>query len=383
MSDPVAAARALAPVAAEHAAAAERARRLPAPLVASLAEAGLFRLCVPAATGGLEAHPAVLVQAVEALARGDGAAGWCVAIGATSGLLAAYLPAERAREVFAEPSAIAGGVFAPRGRAVPADGGFRVSGRWPFASGCEHCDWLMGGCVVDEDGALQALPSGMPDVRLMLAPAREFTIHDTWHVAGLRATGSHDIELRDAFVPAEMAASVITDPPRHDGTLYSFPLFGLLALAIAGVSLGIARGALDDLTAMAAAKVPTGGTRALAQRGTVQAEVARAEAALRAARALLLSAIDEAWEHALAAGDVGVEARTGLRLAATHAALTCADVAQSAYRLGGGSAIYETSPLQRRFRDAHVATQHAMVAPATYELTGRLLLGLETETSQL
>ncbi|TML98754.1 MAG: hypothetical protein E6G10_21890 [Actinobacteria bacterium] len=383
MSDPVAAARALAPVAAEHAAAAERARRLPAPLVASLAEAGLFRLCVPAATGGLEAHPAVLVQAVEALARGDGAAGWCVAIGATSGLLAAYLPVERAREVFAEPSAIAGGVFAPRGRAVPADGGFRVSGRWPFASGCEHCDWLMGGCVVDEDGALQALPSGMPDVRLMLAPAREFTIHDTWHVAGLRATGSHDIELRDAFVPAEMAASVITDPPRHDGMLYAFPLFGLLALAIAGVSLGIARGALDDLTAMAAAKVPTGGTRALAQRGTVQAEVARAEAALRAARALLLSAIDEAWEHALAAGDVGVEARTGLRLAATHAALTCADVAQSAYRLGGGSAIYETSPLQRRFRDAHVATQHMLVAPATWELTGRLLLGQPTDTTQL
>src|SRR5206468_2765103 len=146
--------------------------------------------------------------------------------------------------IYERESAIAGGVFAPRGRALRVDGGFRVTGRWPFASGCEHCDWLMGGCVVDGgDGTLETLPNGMPDIRLMLAPADNVVIHDTWNVSGLRATGSHDIELADVFVGEEMAASVISDAPRHDGPLYAFPLFGLLALAIAGVSLGTARGA--------------------------------------------------------------------------------------------------------------------------------------------
>jgi alkylation response protein AidB-like acyl-CoA dehydrogenase len=235
----------------------------------------------------------------------------------------------------------------------------------------------MGGCVVDEGGGtLQTLPNGMPDVRLMLAPAEAFEIHDTWHVSGLRGTGSHDIELRDHFIPDAMAASVISDAPRHDGPLYAFPLFGLLALAIAGVGLGNARGALDDIAAMAT-KVPTGGRRALGERGAVQAEIARAEASLRAARALLFAAIDEAW------GAVDVERRTGLRLAATHATMEGAAVAETAYRLGGGSSIYETSPLQRRFRDAHAATQHMLVAPATWELTGRLLLGQPTDTTQL
>jgi alkylation response protein AidB-like acyl-CoA dehydrogenase len=378
MSDPVQAARALAPRAAEAAAASERERRLDAGLVAELAAAGFFRLCVPQAVGGLEAHPAVLVEVVEELARGDAAAGWCVAITATSGLLAAYVPEDAARAIYARPDAVAGGVFAPRGRAVRVDDGFRVTGRWPFASGCEHCHWLMGGCVVDRgDGELETLPNGMPDIRLMLAPADRFEIHDTWHVSGLRATGSHDIELRDEHVPDAMAASVISDTPRYDGPLYAFPLFGLLALAIAGVSLGIGRGALDDFAALAGAKVPTGGRRALAERGTVQAEIARAEASLRAARALLLEAIGAAW------GAVDVERRTGLRLAATHAVETGAAVAETAYRLGGGSALYESSPLQRRFRDANAATQHMLVAPATWELTGRLLLGTPTDTTQL
>jgi len=377
VTDPVEAARTLAADAAAAAAEGERARRLPSPLVRSLAEAGLFRLCVPAAVGGLEAPAATLVECVEALARGDAAAGWCVAISATSGLLAAYVPEDTARRLYSAETAIAGGVFAPRGRAVAVDGGFRVSGRWPFASGCEHCDWLMGGCVVDAGGGtLETLPNGMPDVRLMLAPAGEFDIHDTWHVAGLRATGSHDIELRDVFVPADMAASVISDTPRHAGPLYAFPLFGLLALAIAGVSLGIARGALDDF-AQLAAKVPTGGRRSLGRRGAVQADIARAEASVRAARALLLGAIEEAW------AGVDVERRAGLRLAATHAASECVRATETAYRHGGGSAIYESSPLQRRLRDAQTVTQHMLVAPSTWELTGRLLLGQPTDTTQL
>jgi alkylation response protein AidB-like acyl-CoA dehydrogenase len=371
VTDPVEAARRLAPTAAELAPAAERDRRLAEPLVAALADAGLFRLCVPAAAGGLEAHPGTLVAAVRALAAGDAAAGWCVAIAATSGLVAGYLPEAAAREIYADPATMVAGVFAPKGRATPEPGGYRVSGRWPFASGCEHADWLMGGCVVD---------GGM---RLMLAPAEAFTIHDTWHVMGLRATGSHDIELDGVSIPAEHTANVLGDPPLQPGPLYAFPLFGLLALAIAAVSLGIARGALDDLIGLAGGKVPTGGKRTLAERGTVQAEVARAEAAVRAAGALLDESIGAAWERAVAGAGVDVEQRAALRLAATHATEVSTRATDTAYTLAGGSALYESSPLQRRVRDAHAATQHMLVAPATWELTGRVLLGMPTDATQL
>ena len=366
----------LADRAAHFAVEAERERRLPEQLVAEMADAGVFRLCVPRAAGGLEEHPAVLVETVEALARGDGAAGWCAAINATSGLLAGYIPEDDAREVYAQPRAIAGGVFAPLGRATPVDGGFTVTGRWPFASGCTHCDWLMGGCFVEGEDP--------PVPRLMLAHADEVEIHDTWDSMGLRGTGSHDIEMRDVFVPAGRAASIVADRPVAQGRLYAFPVFGLLALAIGAVGLGIARGALDDISALAGRRTPTGSRRTMGERPAVQAEVASVEAKLRAARAFLLGAIDEAWEAAAAHGQVPVEHRTALRLAATHAATTAAEVTGMAYHLGGGSAVYEArSPLPRRFRDANTATQHMLVAPATNELTGRLLLGLQTETSQL
>ena len=382
-TDPLAAARRIAATAAELAPEAERARALSEPLVAALAAAGLFRLCVPAAAGGLEAHPSTLTAAVEALAAGDAATGWCVAVAATSGLLAGYLPRESARAIFGGPASMVAGVFAPRGRATRERDGFRVSGRWPFASGCEHAGWLMGGCVVDDGGVPRTLPGGMPDVRLVLAPAEAFTIHDTWHVMGLRATGSHDIELAGVHVPRERSASVFSDRPVEAGPLYAFPLFGLLALAISAVNLGIARGALDDLVALAGAKVPAGGRRTLAERATVQAEVARAEAALRAARALLEESIGVAWDGAVADGSVDAHRRAGLRLAATHATETGMRATETAYRLGGGAALYESSALQRRLRDAHAATQHMLVAPATWELTGRVLLGQPTDVTQL
>jgi indole-3-acetate monooxygenase len=330
-------------------------------------------MLAPAAAGGLEASPVALIEAVETIARGDGAAGWLVAVCATSGLLTAYLPPERAGDLFADPRAIAGGVFAPRGRGVPVDRGLEVTGRWPFASGCEHCTWLLGGVMVE----------GEPTPRLAVAPRSAVTIHDTWNVAGLRATGSHDIEMDRVLVAHGHSASVYADAPTAPGPLYAFPLFGLLAIAIAAAGLGIARGALFDLVSLAGGKVPAGGARPLAARGTVQADVAAAEGALRGARAGLHAAVREAWEAAQASGTVTVEHRTALRVAATHAAVTSADVAAHALRLAGASAIYDGAALQRRWRDAVVASQHMLVAPPTLELTGRLLLGLETDTAQL
>jgi alkylation response protein AidB-like acyl-CoA dehydrogenase len=208
-------------------------------------------------------------------------------------------------------------------------------------------------------------------------------ILDTWHVAGLRGTGSHDMTVDDVVVPAERSVSIVDDRPRADGPLYAFPVFGLLAIGIAAVALGIARAAIDELVRLARAKTPEGSRRTLAERPAVQVDVAQAEALVGAARAHLDTAIDRAWEAATQRGAIALEDRARLRLAATHATASAARATDLAYGAGGGSAIYAASPLQRCFRDVHVATQHMMVAPPTWELAGRVLLGIDTDVSQL
>ncbi len=377
------AARALADGIRERADQIERDRRLPLELVGAIAEAGLFRMCVPRRFGGSEVEAATMVRAIEELAYADGSAGWCLMIAATSGLVSGYLSDDAAREIYSPPRAVIGGVFAPFGKAIVVDGGYRVSGRWPFASGCQHCDWLMGGCVVIENGAPRLLPNGLPDSRMMLLPTAEVEILDTWTVSGLRGTGSHDMQVADRFVPAARSVSLMTDRPRHSGPLYAFPVFGMLALGIAGVALGVARNAIDELTRLAGGKTPTGSRKRLADRALVQMQVAQAEATLRAARAFLFGTIDETWQSALSEGAIAVQQRALLRLAATHATISAADVVDLMYNAGGGTSIYATSPLQRCFRDIHVVTQHMMVAPATFELTGRILLGVDADTGQL
>ncbi|HEY0516360.1 MAG TPA: acyl-CoA dehydrogenase family protein [Solirubrobacteraceae bacterium] len=382
-TSPLQSAEALAPLAAELAVETERGRALPQALVDAMREDGLFHMCLPRELGGGEAAPAEMVLALEALARADGAASWCAMIGSTSSLLGAYLPAEEAARVYGGGRTIVGGVFAPRGSATRTADGYVVSGRWPFGSGIAHSEWMMGGCLVAGEAGPELLDGGRPDVRLMLMPRAQLEVIDTWTVMGLCGTGSHDFAVEEQPVPAALGVSLFTERPRATGPLYSFPLFGLLAVGICAVALGIARGAIDDLVALAAAKRPMPGARALAERGTVQAELARAEAELRAARAFVLDACREAWQAAGGGEALADRHRLALRLAATHATHVAAEVAGSAYRLAGGGAIYASSALQRRFRDAHVATQHMMVAPATWELTGRLLLGQPTDTSQL
>lgn len=353
----------------------ESERRLPPSAVDALVGAGVFKLCVPRVYGGAQAQPATVVAVIEELAKLDGSVGWCAMIGATSGLMSVYLDEAIAREVYGPADAITCGVFAPMGRAVPAAGGYKVSGRWTFASGCQHSRWRMGGTIVASDPP-ELLPSGAPDVRSVLFRADETTIHDTWDTAGLRGTGSHDLEVRDVTVPRERTFSLITGAPRHEG--YTLSLFGLLASGVAAVGLGIARSALDAIIGLAGQKKLPGGKKTLAHRELVQLEVARAEARVRAARGLLFDALDEA-----AAAPDSLAARARLRLAACHAATESAAVTASAYELGGGSAVYRTSALQRQFRDAHVVTHHLMVSSTALTMAGRILLGVETDTSTL
>jgi alkylation response protein AidB-like acyl-CoA dehydrogenase len=374
-------AQTLSALARDHAEETEQRRAL-APAVAEAAVAsGLLRAGLPVALGGFEPTAATVLRAAETVAEGDASAGWCVSIAATSSLLGAYLPEKGGQEIFGDPSAVAAGVWAPGGKAAPADGGLTVTGRWSYCSGISHSDWIFLGCLFDGPGKRNGthVVVGMPTA--------ELEILDTWHTSGLRGTGSHDVRADKVFVPERRVLSVLDGPPPDASTLYRFPIFGFFAGSIAAAALGNARGAITDLVALASARRPTGSRRTLAERSATQTAVAQAEASLRAAREFFYRAIDDAWQAAQtgaqASTSVPEAARLALRLAATHAVQVSAEVARSMYDLGGGSAIYESSPLQRRFRDAHTATAHLQVNAASYELIGRLLLALPAETAML
>jgi indole-3-acetate monooxygenase len=360
----------------ELAPATERARQLPAELVAQLRASGLLRAGAPRTVGAAEAPPAVTLRCAEAVARGDASTGWCVSIAATSSLLAGWLGEEGRAEVFSDAGSVAAGVWAPRGKAHRVEGGYQVSGQWAFCSGIMHSDYLFGGCLVVDDS------EGQPTPRVLGIPLSELQIIDTWHTSGLRGTGSQDALADDVFVP-ERRSLWLLDPPTSEGALYRFPIFAFFALSIAAAALGNARGAIDDLKSLAVGKIALGSSRTLAARPATWSVVAQAEAALRAARALYYESIEQAWNAAQSRQAISVELKAGLRLAATHAVRTSADVARQMFDLGGGAAIYDGSPLQRRFRDAHAATAHFQVNPATWELTGRLLLDQPTETTML
>lgn len=386
--DPVAAADRFAEEIARRAAEIEANRFLPQDIAARFAEAGLYRLCIPAEYGGLEAHPAVLVKTVERIARADGSAAWCVFIGATSGLLSGFLDPAEARRIFSDPRVITAGVFAPRGKAVRASeggvAGYRVSGRWQWGSGSRNASWISGGALImGEDGKPEMAAEGIPQNRMMIFPAAHVHLHDTWDVSGLCGTGSTDFEVKDIFVPATRAVSLVSDKPLAAKPLYCFPTFGLLGIGIAAVSLGLARGAIDTLIELAGGKTPQGSSKPLALRTKAHLDISEAEAHTRSARAFLMEAIEAAWEAAVANGEITVAHRRDIRLATTHAVRASVRAVDLMYTLAGGSSVYRSSALQRQFRDVHVATQHMMVSDATYELTGRLLLGVPTNTAML
>jgi len=372
-------ARDIAALARELAGETELGRRLPGELVGRLRESGLLWAGAPFEAGGLELAPGVALRCAEELARGDASAGWCVSIAITSSLLAAYLPTESRAELFGAEESVAAGVWAPRGRARPAGGGVVVSGRWAFCSGITHADVLFAGCFVESEA-----PSvgGRPVPSVVALRTQDLEILDTWYTLGLRGTGSHDAVAEEVFVPSGCVFSLF-DGPVLDRPLYRFPIFGFFALSIAAAALGNARAAIDELVALATEKVGMGSSRTLAERTSTQAAVAAGEASLRGGRALYYEAIEAAWEAAQREGPVAVGPRNDLRLAATHAVRTSADVVRAMYDLAGGTAIYDDSPLQRRFRDAHTATAHFQVNDASRELPGRILLGQPAEHSML
>jgi len=357
----------------------ESGRRLPDALVTALRGSGLLRAGAPAEAGDLELAPGLALWCAEEIARGDASAGWCVSIAITSSLLAAYLPTAGRTELFGDGQTTAAGVWAPNGRARAVDGGVVVSGRWAFCSGITHADVLFAGCLVERDRSEAA---ERPRPRVVALRKADLEILDTWHTLGLRGTGSHDAVADDVFVPEQFVFSLL-DGPVVNRPLYRFPVFGFFALSIGAAALGNARAAIDELVMLAGVKVGQGASRTLAERGPTQRSVAAADASLRAARALYYETIAGAWQAAQHDEPVPVALRNDLRLAATHAVRVSAEVVRSMYDLGGGTAIYDDSPLQRRFRDAHTATAHFQVNEASRELPGRILLDQPADTTTL
>ena len=361
----------------------EQLRRLPDDVAAALVRSGLPRALVPARYGGGERHPAVVLDAIERVGYHDGATGWCAMIAATTGLCAAYLEPGWAERIYGDPGAVTGGFAMPSGEAVPVPGGLRVTGRWPWGSGSHHCTWIGGGVwVTDGQGRRTPRSDGLLAPFVFLA-RDEVRILDTWRVAGLKGTGSNDYEVAEVVVPEGRWADVAGGRPRLDGPLYRLPFLGTLSLGIAAVAIGLARRAQDELVALAGEKRPSGSARPLAERAPVQASVARAEAGWRSARALVRETVEEAWDDAVAGIPLTPEGRRRVRLASTNATWQSAAAVDLMYPAGGGSSIHEASPLQRVFRDVHVATQHGMVAERTLEPLGRMALGLPTDAAQL
>ena len=361
----ISAARSLAPELSARAAEMDAARRLPADLAAGMAKAGIFRALTPKRLGGFEAAPHVFMEMLEELARANASASWCAMIGTTAVLPAAHMDPDMAAEIFSAPDLIAAGIFAPMGRAVSDGDDYILSGRWPWGSGAANSQWIGLGAIADTDNGKEA--------RMLMVPTKQVELLDTWHVAGLRGTGSGDVAVKDIRVPKARSIAARFNTPRESGALYTFPPFGLLGIGVASVALGNAVGALEEFHALAMAKKNLGSTRTLAERPAVQAQYAKASARLKAARAYMVDEIALTWAQAQEAGAQSIERRAALRLACSHMARTAADVCAAVYDMGGGTVLYETSPIQRRFRDAHAITQHIVTAPASFELFGRVL----------
>jgi alkylation response protein AidB-like acyl-CoA dehydrogenase len=358
----------------------ERERRLPAQVLAAMHEARLFRMYIPKALGGLEIDPITSMIVVEEIARADAAAAWNLMLGATYGLWAGFLPDDAAREIYGAPDAVVAGALRPTGRARPVDGGFVVDGRWSFASGIRHAAWWNAGCLVGRDGAGDAdTPPPSPEAWLVFFPAPDGELIDNWDVGGLRGTGSHDYAVSGLFVPRARAIP-FDATPRAPGPLYRLPRQALLDNTMAALPLGIARTAIDTLLEIAAGgKRPAGAGAPLAERATVQADVARAEALYLSGRALLYDSVAQSWKAAQAGRELSVREMAVLRLARTHAVQAAVQAVDLMYTDAGGAAIYTRNPLERCFRDIHTVTQHVSMNPANYEVSGRVLLGLDPD----
>jgi len=377
--DPVARAASVSTHVAAMAGEVEASRSLPTALLDALHGAALFRTLLPRAFNGDETDPASYVRMLETIAREDASTAWCVGQASGCSMAAAYLRPEVAWEIWGgDPRAVLAWGAGPQGTAQVVAGGYVVTGTWGFASGGRHATWLGGHCrVIELDGLPRRGKDGELVERTMLFRKVAAQMTDTWHVMGLRGTGSDTYSVADLFVQDKYSVCRDSDDERQQpGTLYRFTTTHLYAAGFAGVALGIARGALDALLELARGKTPSATVRALRDSPVVQSQIAQSEAKLRAARALLLTTLDEAWDRAGRAEGLTLDHKMSIRLASTYAVHQAKEVTSVAYQEAGATAIFESNPFERRFRDAHSVSQQVQARTTHFETVGQHLLGL-------
>jgi len=382
VSAPLEIARALAPRIRERADEIEAGRQLPPDLVMAIAEAKLFKVAISEAEGGLGADILTTLQVIEEIARADGSTGWCVAMGINTFRQSAQFAPEVRRKLFhSDAIGVSAGSANPRGRAVAVNGGYRVTGHWFFASGCMHSSLLHGACKVFDGDTPRLRPSGDQDVRIAyFCPKSDARVIDTWNVSGMRGTGSHDIEVKDLFVPEEHTFSAMDRRARVTGPMNRMHGFDLAGCGFCCVGLGVARAAIDEFAELAQVKIPRSSSELLRERPLVQARIGEAEATLRSGRAFLFDTVGEMWRTVLAGDYVTERQRSDLRMAMTHAAQCAAKATHMVCATAGTTSIFTSSPLERYARDAEVVTRHNQLQFVNYEAVGRTILGLESNS---
>jgi indole-3-acetate monooxygenase len=358
----------------------EQGRRLPLSIVEQMQRAGVFRMAMPRAWGGTELNLLSQLRVIEALSIADASAGWCAMIGVDGGYLTAYIDQTVAREMYTDIDSVTAVTFAPPGTAVKKGDGFIVNGRWPFASGCQHATWMIGHFVIFDADSLRLQPNGLPETRFGFLPADECEILDTWTTSGLRGSGSHDWTVKDRFIPEQRTFNLAAPTLYRKGPLYKLP--NLLLYKLAGVVLGIARGAIDDFIALASNKPitfksPSASKAMLRDETYAQCTVAQAEAMVSSARGFVFEAVGDMWNTLLTGDLPSLKQRARARLAMVHASTVCTQAVELLYKANGGSSVYAGNTFDRRLRDIQTANQHTVVSLKTWEVTGRVLLGLE------
>ncbi|MEE1864873.1 MULTISPECIES: indole-3-acetate monooxygenase [Pseudomonas] len=328
---------------------------------------GVYRALVPKRFGGNQCSPAQFCEMIERISHADGSAGWVASFGMSPVYLAA-LPLETIAQVYANgPDVVfAGGIFPPQPAEV-VPGGFQVKGRWKYSSGSMGAD-IVGVGIAPKNGDKFDLP------RIAVMPQSQVRIDQTWDTVGLLGTGSHDLVIDDVVVP-EQWTFVRGGPSNLDEPFFRYPSLSFATQVLSVVGLGVARAALDELAGMASGRISVTGAPALADRPLAQVDIAKAEAALRSARAFFYESIDQAWSHVLAGDPVPAAATNLLRLSSTHATRVAADVARTAQMLSGMTGVYNESPLARCVNDAQVVTQHAFMGDVTYQNAGAIFFG--------
>jgi alkylation response protein AidB-like acyl-CoA dehydrogenase len=349
-------------------------RALPGEVIEALRAADLFRLTTSRDLGGREVDAMTFVRAVEAASYIDGSVGWCVMIAGCFTTFTGYLPPAGAQEIFGDPRSIAAGSFRPEGTAEEVDGGYRVSGRWPFASGSSHAQWFISGCRVTRNGEPVITPFGAPLFREVLTPRQHVEMIDTWDSTGLRGTASHDYAIRDAFVPHERTMW-FQDQPTCDRPLFRLPALAMYSTFIAAVPLGIARHAIDEFQALVTAKTDVWSQSALADKANVQMTLGKAYALVSAGRTYVLDRLTDLWSRVERRHAPTLADRRELWLASTHAAHCALEAISMLYTTAGASAVYASCALDRCLRDTRTAVQHICTQESNFELAGKQLLG--------